>query len=150
MHFTLQTDLALRILIALAIEPDQVVSAPTIARAYGASIDHVTKVAKSLVQKGYLESRRGRQGGLRLARPRIDITVGAVVRDFEPLDLLACFDPADTSCVLSPACKLRLALRKATLDMVASLDSLSLEDLVANQSRLTQLLPLDRLLRAEA
>ncbi|MFO0660748.1 MAG: Rrf2 family transcriptional regulator [Polyangiaceae bacterium] len=147
MHFTLQTDLALRVLLALALDPDQIVSAPAIARAYGASVDHVTKVAKSLVQKGYVESKRGRQGGLKLARPLADIRVGDVVRDFEPLDLLDCFDNNDTSCVLSPACKLKAALRKATKAFVSSLDALTLEELVHNQHQLARLLPLENLVR---
>ena len=78
MRLTLHTDLALRLLMLLAIEPDQLHTIEEAARRYGVSRNHLMKVTQTLAQAGFIESTRGRNGGLRLARPAASVSLGAV------------------------------------------------------------------------
>lgn len=85
MHLSLQTDYGLRILMLLA-SADRQMSVDEIARSYGISRNHLAKVAQRLQQSGYVDTARGRSGGLRLAVPARDLNVGTVVRDLENLE----------------------------------------------------------------
>ena len=84
MRLTSHADYALRILLFLAIHRGRLVATEAIARRYGSSWNHLTKIVQRLGQLGYVEVRRGRGGGLQLGREPAEINVGAVVRDFEP------------------------------------------------------------------
>ena len=130
-----QTDYALRALVYLAHISDQA-SVETIASAYGISKDHLVKVVQQLVRLGYVISRSGRNGGIRLAREPGMINCGTVVAQFEGRHgLLPCV--MDTNyCVLEPGCVLRSALIKAEEAMYGILDRLSLADVIkANHER---------------
>lgn len=132
MRLTLHTDFALRLLMLLAIEPDTLHTIEEVARRYGISRNHLMKVAQTLVQAGFLQSVRGRGGGLRLSRPANHINLGAVVRATEDsLALVECFDRASNTCIVAPACGLRGPLEDALGAFLAVLDRYSLADLVA-------------------
>jgi Rrf2 family nitric oxide-sensitive transcriptional repressor len=140
MRLTLHTDLALRLLMLLAIEPDQLHTIEEAARRYGVSRNHLMKVTQTLAQSGFIESTRGRKGGLRLARPATAISLGAVVRATEDgFDLVECFDPDRNRCVLAPVCGLRGPLDQALRAFLATLDRYSLADLVANPGRMRRM-----------
>ena len=68
MHLTRHTDYALRLLMLLALEPDELHTIEEVARRYGISRNHLRKIAQTLAQAGFVESLRGRGGGLRLGR----------------------------------------------------------------------------------
>ena len=102
MRLTSYSDYALRMLIYVAVHPDQFVTISEIAKSYGISKNHLMKIANELAVAGVLEAVRGRNGGLRLARPAEDISIGAVVRMTESRsDLVECFDPATNTCVIT-------------------------------------------------
>ena len=125
MRLTLHTDYALRVMVFLTQHPDRLCSISEIARAYGISQNHLMKVAHALVKAGFVASVRGRNGGLRLARPAQEISVGALVRFTEDgFDLVDC-----GVCVMARGCGLRGLLGKATGAFLAVLDSCSLADL---------------------
>src|SRR3546814_20637830 len=87
------------------------------------------KVVNDLVNAGYLESVRGRFGGVRLARPAAEINVGAVVRHTEEgFDLVDC-----GNCIVAPACGLTGALAEALAAFMRVLDGYSLDDLLQNR-----------------
>jgi Rrf2 family transcriptional regulator, nitric oxide-sensitive transcriptional repressor len=131
MRLTRHTDYALRLLMLLAIEPDVSHTVGEAARRYGVSRNHLTKVAQTLIQSGFVRAARGRGGGLRLGRPAGSINLGAVVRATEEnLDLVECFNPDDNACVVAPACRLRGTLGQALRAFLAVLDGYSLADLV--------------------
>jgi Rrf2 family transcriptional regulator, nitric oxide-sensitive transcriptional repressor len=139
MRLTVQTDYALRTLMFLAVsEGHQTIEA--IARHYGISKNHLMKVAQRLVAEGYVESVRGRGGGLALARPPEALNLGVIVRKFEDVGtFVECFDPATNQCVATPACGLKHILAGGVAAFMAHLDQFSVADLVT-----------DRLLFAEA
>jgi Rrf2 family nitric oxide-sensitive transcriptional repressor len=133
MRLTLHTDFALRLLMLLALEPDTLHTIEEVATRYRISKNHLMKVAQTLVQKGFVESVRGRSGGLRLARPADRINLGAVVRTTEDsLTLVECFDRETNTCVVAPACGLRGPLDEALAAFFAVLNKYSLADLVSN------------------
>ena len=121
----------------LAAKPDRLVSIGEIARTYRISHNHLTKVVHDLRKQGFLDAVRGRSGGIRLARPARDISVGEVVRHTEAgFDLVDC-----ASCVIAPACALTAALHEARMAFMNVLDGYSLADLVEEQrSALRELL----------
>lgn len=144
MRLTLHTDYALRLLMLLAMEPDGLHTVEEVARRYGISHNHLTKVAQTLVRAGAVDSLRGRGGGLRLARPPEQIGLGEVVRATEDgFALVECFAPQRNSCVVSPACSLRGPLQEALGAFLAVLDRYTLADLIDDgaQGSMRALLP---------
>lgn len=142
MRLTRHTDNALRALIYLGIhQTDTPVRIADISRRMGMSEDHVAKVIARLAQASYVETTRGRDGGVRLARTPEDIVVGEVVRATEDnLTLVECFDPLTNRCPIAPACALAPALDEALSAFFAVLDRYSLADLIARPKALAQLL----------
>ena len=79
-RLTLYTRHAIRVLVHLAATSDRLSTISEIAQAYGLSHNHLMKVVHDLRRAGFVESVRGRTGGIRLARPPGEITLGDVVR----------------------------------------------------------------------
>lgn len=141
MRLTVYADYSLRLLIYLGVRGGTRATIPEIAASYGISRHHLVKVAHQLGVKGYIETTRGKNGGLRLGRSAAQIKVGDVVRSMEPdMELVPCLSPGDASCPIVPSCLLRNALQEATQAFLASLDRYTLEDLCAPQHPLRELL----------
>ncbi len=130
MRLTVQTDFALRTLMFLSVsEGHQTID--VIARHYGISKNHLMKVAQRLVAEGYVESQRGRGGGLALAHPPEALNLGAIVRKFEDVgSFVECFDPVTNQCAATPACGLKHILAGGVAAFMAHLDHYSVADLV--------------------
>lgn len=130
MKLTSHTDFGLRVLMSLAIIPDRLVTIEELADRHAVSRNHLMKVAQSLIHSGFVEGVRGRNGGLRLARPPGAIRVGEVVRLLEEdVALVPCLGEGEASCVLSGACKLTVAFRRALEAFLTELDAITLADL---------------------
>ena len=140
MRLTLHTDYALRVLTFVGAAADGRATIKQIADGFGVSRGHIMKVAYQLGQKGYLETVRGKGGGLRLARAPRSIRVGALVRDMEDLDVVGCLPRREGYCRIEGCCVLRRALREAARAFVAALDPYTLEDLLSPRAQLAQLL----------
>lgn len=135
MQLTRYSDYALRVLIYLALEPERRVTIEEIADAYRVSKAHLMKVVHQLGLRGYVETARGRGGGLRLARAPDEIRIGEVVRSTEEnLELVECFQP-QSGCAIEPSCAMRSVLREALEAFLAVLDRTTLGDLVARRRR---------------
>jgi len=135
-QLTRYSDYSLRVLIYLALDPERLVTIEEIARSYDISEAHLMKVVHQLGLRGYVETVRGRGGGLRLRRPAEEIGVGDVVRATEGnLALVDCFDPASRRCVIQPACGLRPVFDEALGAFLAVLDGYTLADLVARRRK---------------
>jgi Rrf2 family nitric oxide-sensitive transcriptional repressor len=138
---TVQTDYSVRLLMYLALKEDGLATIAEVAESYGISKNHLMKVAHQLGVAGYIETVRGRRGGLRLAKPAEAISLGEVVRETEPdMAIVMCFEPINANCVIRPGCVLRRALQKAYLAFVEVLDGYTLCDLVKPKAPLRTLL----------
>ena len=141
MRLTVYTDFSLRVLMFLALKGDGLATIAEIAKAYGISKNHLMKVAHQLGVAGYVETVRGKGGGLRLARRPQDIVIGEVVRRTEPdMAIVPCFAPDDASCTILPSCALRGVLSKARDAFLSALDGHTLADLVRPRAPLRKLL----------
>ncbi len=143
MRLTLHTDYALRVLMHVAVKDDGLATIPEIAGAFAISRGHVMKVVQQLGHAGYLETIRGKGGGLRLARAAAAINLGAVVRTMEnELGVVGCLQGPEGYCRLERGCILRRALGEATDAFLAALDRYTLADLVRPRRTLARLLGL--------
>jgi Rrf2 family nitric oxide-sensitive transcriptional repressor len=134
-RLTRYTDYSLRVLIHLALHEDRICSIGEISRTYDISQNHLMKVVNALAHDGFVETLRGRAGGMRLARAAKDITVGEVVRRTEDG-----FQLADCSgCALAPACGLTGVLQKGAQAMLAVFDSYTIADLLTDKATMLRL-----------
>jgi Rrf2 family nitric oxide-sensitive transcriptional repressor len=148
MRLTRFTDYNLRTLMYLGVRDDSLVSIADVARAYRVKENHLTKVVARLARLGLVETVRGRQGGLRLARPPAQIRVGEVVRATE--DNLAIAEYfASTTCSLTGACELELGLHEGLDAFLAVLDRYTLHDLLFGSPNLAAGIGLSRRLRPD-
>lgn len=145
MRLSSYTDYALRLLMYLAVRQEGLPTISEIAQVYGISKNHLMKVAHDLGRGGYIESVRGRNGGLRLGRPAEQIRIGEVVRyteqDMAIVDCMATLQDAPL-CRLSPACNLRSALHEALQAFLAVLDDYTLADIVRHRRSMASMLGL--------
>ena len=140
MRLTLHTDYALRVLIHVAIADGKLITINDIAHSFHISKQHLMKVVHYLGRKGYLDTVRGRGGGIRLRRQPRDIKIGQVVRDTEEsLDLIGCLERSGY-CPIQRVCVLRGVLYDATQAFLAVLDGYTLADLIKPQRALSSLL----------
>lgn len=132
MRLTTMTDYALRVLIYVAQNPDRLCTIAEIAQRYNISEAHLMKVTHRLSTGGWLETVRGRGGGMRLAGRPQDIHLGEVVRGIEPdFEIVACFG-AKTHCALDGGCRLASALDGALGAFHRYLDQYTLKDIMPN------------------
>lgn len=145
MGLTVQSDYSLRVLIFVATKHGALATIPEIASAYGISRAHLMKVVHQLGKLGYLETVRGRSGGIRLAKVPSDICIGAVVKATEEtLALVPCLSPSEpgSGCRIDGACRLKGMLREALHAFFEVLDRYTLADVVDGRAA-----PLRRLLQ---
>lgn len=139
MRLTVFTDYSLRVLLVLASRTEELVTISDIAGAYGISHAHLMKVTHVLGKTGWVDTVRGRNGGMRLAADPRKLKVGDVVRALEEdFALVECMGEND-HCVLTGACGLEVALREAMENFIRDLNRYTLADLVDTSPALTGL-----------
>lgn len=132
MKLTSYTDYALRTLMYLAHNRDRLVTIGDIADEHGIAKNHLTKVVHQLGMLGYIDTVRGRNGGLRLGCEPSKINIGEVVRHTEnDFFMASCFDANGQGCTYSPSCALKGLLGKATYAFLEVLDGVTLEQMAA-------------------
>ena len=133
MKLTLQTDHALRILMALEQAEGAVLSVEELAERFAVSRNHLMKTAQALAAGGFVTTLRGRKGGLRLARLASSITIAEVVSHVEPdMNIAECFHKP--GCTFLPSCKLRGLLASARSAFLDTLAGRTLADITARPS----------------
>lgn len=139
MRLTLFTDYSLRVLLVLASRTEALVTIADITEAFGISQAHLMKVTHALGKTGWVDTVRGRNGGMRLAVDPRKLSLGEVVRRLEAdFALVECLGE-DNHCVLTGGCGLEAALRLATEVFLRELDRYTLADLVDTSPALAQL-----------
>lgn len=119
---------------------ENLVTIQEIADAYQISKNHLMKVTHDLGKHGYIETIRGRGGGIRLAVEPEQINIGDVVRKTEDdFHLVECFNPEGNLCKISPECRLKFALHEALKAYLAVLDTYTLADVLVSKDILSEL-----------
>lgn len=131
MQLTKFTDLALRIVMRLAVKDGESAEPATtraVADQLAVKYTHAAKVVGALQKLGVVETRRGRAGGLRLSEDSRTLSVGRLVRALEGgREVVEC--EGSNPCPLRGGCRLRSALRDAQEAFFAALDPLTVADL---------------------
>ncbi|MEV0183231.1 Rrf2 family transcriptional regulator [Streptomyces sp. NPDC050625] len=132
MRLTRYTDLALRAVMRLAVmDGQELLTTRQLADGVNVPYTHMAKAVAHLQHLGVVEARRGRNGGLGLTETGRATHVGALVRVLEgDREVVTC--EGDQRCPLAGACRLRRALREAQEAFYASLDGVTIDDLVAS------------------
>jgi Rrf2 family nitric oxide-sensitive transcriptional repressor len=131
----------MRVLMFCAANPSRLVTKSEVSDCCNVSENHLAQVINQLAQQGYLDTHRGRRGGLQLARAPESIAIGEVFRYFEaPVPLAECFADVDNTCPLIDCCRLRVAIGDAADAFYAALDGVTLDALVCGNSALLDIL----------
>ncbi len=151
MRLTRQTNYAVRMLMYCAADSESLSRIPDIAKAYSVSELFLFKILQPLAKAGIMETVRGRNGGVRLARPANEITLLDVVKTTEDNFAMAeCFENDASECPLVDSCGLNSALRRALNAFFEVLSEYTIDDLVKARPDINALLGLDELIPASA
>lgn len=141
MQLTIFTDYGLRTLIYVAADPERRCSVREVAEHYGISRNHLVKVVHHLALRGYLDSSKGKGGGIQLAKAPETLRIGDVVRDLEPnMQMAECFNRETNRCRISSNCQLKHYLMEATNAFIATLNRYTLADAVQDKSLFSALI----------
>ena len=141
MRITKRTNIAIRVLMYCTAHRGRLVTKHEIAGVCNASENHLAQVIHQLALMKVLNTQRGRNGGLKLAREPKDIEIGEIFRAMEAtVPLAECFADVDNSCPLVEACRLKEALREAAEAFYARLDQATLDSLVCGNTALLGIL----------
>jgi len=136
MRLTKQTSYAIRILIHCALAGDRFVRAADVARLDGITEYNVAKIVPILVRGGFITTSRGRAGGLKLARPPVEISIGDVLRVTETTHVEAdCVGGTSLTCGIKKAAPINRLLGEALEAFVGVLDKHTLADLISSRRR---------------
>ena len=140
MRLTSFTDYSIRVLLYVNVHNDRLVNIQEIADAYGISKNHLTKIIYQLGKLGYLETIRGRNGGIRLAMEPGEINIGQLVRKTEEdFNIVECFGGDHSGCPITSICTLKGVLNQALFAFLEVLNSYTLEDISKNKIKLKEL-----------
>ncbi len=144
MRITKRSNLALRVLMFCGVNSDRLVTKHDIAGKCNSSENHLGQVVNQLAQAGFLDTVRGRGGGIKLGRAAADIRIGEVFRLLESKTVVSdCFADVDNTCPLISACRLKSAISAAVDAFYTKLDEVALEELIQDNDRLEEILCLD-------
>lgn len=128
MRFTTYTDYSLRVLMYLARSPKDTSTISEMSDFFKISRNHLVKVVHHLGQIGYIDTIRGRSGGIKLALSPKNIKLGDVINQTEPdANLLECLTTKSHGCVIDQQCRLKGILARAQSDFIKNLNKYSLD-----------------------
>jgi len=140
MKLTTFTDYSLRVLIYLGVKGHKA-SIAEISEAFNISKNHLMKAVHNLVQLGYVDSIRGKTGGIVLGQSPESVNLGEIVQRLEPdMDIVECFNRKTNTCAITPACRLKNIIEEAEAAFLGALGKYTLADLIQNRQALVRLL----------
>lgn len=140
------TDYTLRVLFYVASNEDRLVTLSEIASYYEISVEHLRKVVHALSKSGYLDTYRGKNGGIKLAKPSSEINLAKVVGQAEGNEpLINC---SQQKCCLTGFCTLQGVLAQAQEAFMLVLKDYNLEQLLNNPQMRSSLIQEDKTLIA--
>lgn len=144
MQLTVRSNHAMRLMMFCAVNEGRVTPVADIARACNMSEAHLGKIANALASHGFIETLRGRRGGVRLAKPASELNVGDIVRSTEMgYCLVECLKMETNTCPLVEVCRFRSVMNRALEAFLNVLDGYTLADLVTERDQLRAAMGLD-------
>lgn len=138
MRLTKKGEYALRTLIQLGIAERlgrDVVSVSDLAESENLPYKFIENILQELRKDGYVESKRGKDGGCRLAKPMKEITIGEVVRLIDgrlaPIGCASETDYEKCTCPDEVHCGLRMLMIDVRNAIAQILDRYTLDDVVS-------------------
>lgn len=139
MQLTRQTDYAIRVMMFLGIQENAtLVTINEIAEYFSISRNHLMKIVHKLGQLGYIETLRGKKGGLRILKTPDEVNLGCLIRDFETT--LEFIDCAKLGCPIQGSCGLVPVMHQAQDAFLKVVDKYTLANLLTNAADLRHLL----------
>lgn len=129
MRLTSKTDYCLRVLIYLQGRPGKA-KIQEIADCYAISKNHLSVAVNKLSELGYINSTPGPKGGIEFNKEKANNTVAQLIKSIEEFDIVECFNVESNTCNLSPHCKLKRMLSKASSAFINELKTYKIKDLV--------------------
>ena len=141
MQLTKFSDYSLRVLMYLSANPNSTSTVKELAAIYELSQNHMVKVVHTLSNLGYLNTTKGRGGGVKLAKNAEDINLGTLIRKLEHnVTLVECFSSTQNTCKITSACGLKHIFSESLDAFFTTLDQYTLADTVPNKTKLNKLL----------
>ncbi|MEJ2756578.1 MAG: Rrf2 family transcriptional regulator [Gammaproteobacteria bacterium] len=129
MTISIFTDYALRTLMYLASHPDRMSSVKEIAEHFDISRNHLVKVVHRLSQLTYIETVKGKGGGINIAKDTTRLRLCDLISELEPnMNMVECFDAKTNTCRITELCQLKHYLFEATKSYIAVLNQYTLAD----------------------
>lgn len=143
MKLTNHTNYAIRMLMFCATKKE-LARVSEIAQFYDLPEKFLFKILGGLTKAGFMETVRGRNGGILLARAPEDIVLGDVVRKMEEnFEMAECFKEGEITCPLIATCGLNGALSRALAAFFSVLDEYTIADLTKKEHNINVLLDLN-------
>ncbi len=134
MKITRFTDYGLRTLMYVAARSENIASVKEIAEHYGISRNHMVKVVHRLSQLGYIETTKGKGGGIKIAKGTENLRLGDLISQLEPnMHIVECFDVKTNTCRITASCQLKHYLLEATQNFIATMNKYTLADTLQNK-----------------
>lgn len=115
----------------LAARPERLSNIREISDHYGISYNHLVKVVHRLSQLGYVQSIKGKGGGVKLAKEATTLRLGDLVKALEPnMDIVECFNRDTNTCRITDSCQLKHYLFNANNAFLSTLNNYTLADTV--------------------
>ncbi len=135
MQLTSFTDYGLRTLMYLAARPEKMSSVKEISEHYDISRNHLVKVVHRLAQLEYIETTKGKGGGIQLAKGAENLLLGDLIAQLEPnMNVVECFDAKTNTCRITDSCQLKHYLFEATKSFTDAMNKYTLADTVKNSA----------------
>lgn len=137
MQLTRFTDYGLRTLMYATAKKGQITNVKEISERYGISRNHLVKVVHRLSQLGYIETTKGKGGGIKIAKNAENLRLGDLIKELEPnMNVVECFDAKTNTCQITGSCQLKHYLFEATQKFIDTMNKYTLGDTVQNKELL--------------
>lgn len=137
MQLTRFTDYGLRTLMYVAARSEDLTSVKEVAEHYGISRNHLVKVVHRLSQLGYIETTKGKGGGIKIAKDAEKLRLGDLIKQLEPnMNMVECFDAKTNTCRITGSCQLKHYLFEAMQNFINTMNKYTLADTVQNKELL--------------
>lgn len=134
MRLTEHTDYSLRVLVYLN-QLQKTVTLTELAVHLRISRNNLIKVSRQLAKLGYIETRRGKSGGIVLHKDTPKVSLKEIVSHTEEnMNIAGCFSGKNFPCTFQPACRLRKILKKSLQAFLDAMQDATLDDITPGKS----------------